>query len=282
MLAKQLAATLAVFAGLTLAGSARAEDDVIRLNLSGSSATTRTLEATDDDLVANVLDVARYGYRGGYRGYHGGYRGYYGGYRGYYGGYRGYYGGYRGYYAGYRGFYGYPRYYGYYRGFYGYPRYYGGYYGYYGPRVFVGVGGIGVGVGVGYGYGYPGYYPVGYGGYGYADGYSPYTGTRRVIVTSGPTVLTPPTPVPEPIPVTPDVDRGTFPYDGGPTNPVPVPDTTGGGARELLTMALKPTVIPYREVEKLDRLVSQPASEKTGKWTYPAYGELPRRTAKDR
>jgi hypothetical protein len=63
----------------------------------------------------------------------------------------------------------------------------------------------------------------------------------------------------------------TYPYDGGPRTPVPMPraDDSETGVPRLQT--------PARE-----RVVSTPAG--TGKWAYPAYGEAPRRTqfAQDR
>jgi len=277
MLSKHLAYGLALAAGLALSSTASAADDVIRLALpSSQSSDTLTLGATSDDLDAGVIDVARYyggGYRGGYRGgYYGGYRGgSYGGYRGYgYAGYRGgYYGGYRGYYGGYRG------YYGGYRGY--YRPYYSGYYGY------------------GYSsYGYSS--PYYYGGYGYygcsltdfdtADLYP--VCSRRVIVQVTPSypvrpsyqvqpsqeVLPNPSPVPQQQLPPPD-DDGTYPYDGGPKSPVPMPPQSFDDAR--------PTQIPHGKLQRGETLVSlnpKQAQEKTsssGKWNYPAYGEKPTR-----
>lgn len=169
------------------------------------------------------------GYHGG--GYHGGYHG--GGYHGggvYNGGYRGgYYN--HGWYGGYRG--------------YGYPGF--GY-------------GLGLGLGLGYGLGY-GYGGSGYGGYGpsldYGAGYpydgvypdpmypgnppppvSPYNGYRR--------------PVPAPLSVPAD-PNATFPYDGGPLNPVPLP---------------QPRMEPPAPLQKL----SEPPPNRAG-LTFTAYGE---------
>jgi hypothetical protein len=181
----------------------------------------------------------RYCYRGGF--YGGSRGGFYGGSRGgFYGGYRGaYYGGYRGlYYGGYRGLY-YPRYYSryLYPGFYGY---YPSYYGYY-PSVY---------------YSYPIYtYPV--------VAYSYPTTLTTVIPTmpsAQPTLSTSPRPQAE-SPATP----GTFPYDGGPRAPVPVP-------RGEETM----TQVPKRPMLLEDLAVSTSAG--VGKWNYPAYGEKPTRT----
>jgi hypothetical protein len=82
MLLKQLAASLGALAGLLLAGTARAEEDTIRLKLTDSSAATKTLQGSDADLDADLIAVARgFGGRGfGGRGF-GGFRGI-GGFRG--------------------------------------------------------------------------------------------------------------------------------------------------------------------------------------------------------
>jgi len=286
---------------LALAGTASAADDVIRLALPNKSADVLTLGATASDLDADVLNVARYGggYRGGsvgYRGgYYGGYRGgsvgyrggYYGGYRGGYVGYRGgYYGGYRGgYYGGYRGYYGGYRYgYGY-RG-YGYGGYYPSYgyayypsYSYYYPS---------------YSYYYPSYsysYPDYSYGYGSDDSsYYPSSLSSRVVIVrpsapvtsypqpqpqAQPRLETLPNPSPSPAPQQmPRADEDTFPYDGGPKNPVPVPQSSEDA---------RPTVIPYRTLRPKETLVSlKPKGEEktSGKWNYPAYGEKPTRGSK--
>jgi hypothetical protein len=126
------------------------------------------------------------------RGWHG-YRGYYGGYRGYYGGY---YGGYRGYYGGY---------YGFYRPY--YPRYYASYY--YPPVV---------------------YQPSCYTPYYSNSYYYPIAGQPAPTVTMQASYYAPapassqPTPgqrFSEPIPA--PGGNGTFPYDGGPRSPIPMP-----------------------------------------------------------
>jgi len=313
MLSKQLAYGLALTAALALSSTASAADDVIRLALPNSqSSDTRTLGATPDDLDVDTLDVARhYGYHGGY---HGGYRGgYYGGYRGgYYGGYRGgYYGGYRGYYGGYRGYgyssYGYSSYYpsysygySYYPSYsygYSYPAYsYGysyGYGSYYRPRYYGG-----------YGYGYRGGYYGGYRGYRRIsddeDDAEVYPiCSRRVIVQQAPVYQAPPSyqaqpsyqvqpsyrvqpsqqtlpaPTPAPQQMPQADDEGTYPYDGGPKNPVPMPSYDDA----------KPTQVPYRQLQRGETLVSlkpkQAEEKKTssaGKWNYPAYGEKPTRS----
>jgi len=209
-------------------------DDTYRLNIvpGGNTGTIQSgYSLADDD--ADVLDVY---WRGGY-GY-GGYRGYYGGSRGYYGGYRGYYGGY----GGYRG-------YGY--GGYGY-RGYGYGYGGYGYR--------------GYGYGYSGYR----GSYG---GYRGYWGIADSATPSGQDyclILPPEKAAPTGVQAYPGANQPTMPYelpglneqpktfryDGGPANPVPMPNETPSKGQ--------PAPVD-------GKLVSQPA-----KLAYPAYGEAPR------
>jgi hypothetical protein len=286
MLSKRLAFGLALGVGLALAGTASAADDVIRLALPNKSADVLTLGATASDLDADVLNVAR-GY-GGYRGGYGGYRGGYGGYRGGYAGYRGGYAGYRGgYYGGYRG--GYRGGYGGYRygGYYGYGGYryrgygYGGYYPYYGYAYYPS-----------YSYYYPSYSyyspgysydPYSYGDYqGIADNgvvvrpsaSVPYYSQSRTY-NSQPRLETLPNPYPSPAPQQmPRADEGTFPYDGGPKDPVPMPQSSE---------EVKPTVIPYGKLYPNETLVSlkPKAEEKTsGKWNYPAYGEKPTRGSK--
>src|SRR5579883_2108532 len=199
---------LALGAALAACGAASAGDrDTMQLG-GGTASTTMTLggkgtaakAATEDTELMRHAGGFHGGFHGGYHGYHGwgggwgGYRGYYGGY---YGGYRGYYGGfYRPYYYG--GFYR-PYYGGFYRGF--YPYYgYGGY-----------------GYGLGYGLGYGGY---GYGGYGYGCGTGFYLGISSSSTVITPAVTSSSTP-PMAQPTTPP--NGTFPYDGGPSNPVPLP-----------------------------------------------------------
>jgi hypothetical protein len=266
MLSKHLAYGLAMAAGLALTSAARAgDDDVIRLAPPNSSGDVRTLGATADDLATENLEAYYRGGYGGYRGGYGGYRGgYYGGYRGgYYAGYRGgYYGGYRGYYGGYRGYYGGYR--PYYSSYY-YRPYYGGYYGGYG------------------GYGYGGYYssyPLYYGG-GYcisdvgAVGVYPIYSQRSVVVGQSATYSVEPQPqpltqqYPTPLPQMPRADEGgTFPYDGGPKAPVPVPQTSED-ARPMLAPRFRPQA--EETVVSLKPTLAQ--EKKSGKWNFPAYGE---------
>jgi len=253
MQARFRAAGALTLAGLLLVSSARA-GDTYRLSIPGSaSAPTLNLKATPADLEAETLPTF---HRGGFRG------GYYGGFRGgYYGGFRGgYYGGYRGgYYGGFRGYY--PRYSG---GFYGgyYPRYYGGYYGGYG------------------GYGYPvysSYYLAtpGYYGSSYYQSYA-YPAPCVVPMSSGTVIQSAPQTMPRTLDTAPQTmptipapnGGGTYPYDGGPKDPIPAPQPD-----EVLTRALPriPTQMDTLEVSV------KPAQEK-GKWVYPAYGESARRT----
>jgi len=247
-----LAAGLMTLAG---SGSARAND------------TVRLLDNTDRDRAADVdgdTDTHLVYRRGGF-GYGGGYgRGFgYGGYgRGFgYGGYG------RGFYGGYGRGYGY----GYGRGFYG---------SYYRPFISIGIGGYGYG---GYGYGgyyqpyygvssyssyyypsyyssyYPGYYS--YPSYSYAPIYAPCSTTVTEVTTAPQVVtVTPSTPsysvapstsysqIPAPRVLAPAGD-GTFPYDGGPRNPLPMPGPDGDA---------NPMSAPRKTVPLDGRLVSLP------------------------
>jgi hypothetical protein len=274
VLSKPLAYGLALAAGLALASAARA-DDVIRLafpdSKQPSSNDVITLKGTLNDLNADTLEARYGGYRGGYGGYRGGY---YGGYRGgYYGGYRG------GYYAGY----------GYRGGYYGGYGYRGGYYG----GGYGGYGGYGGGY---YGGGYGGYYAVpyyggyGYGGYGYY-GCSDVVGadlypvcSRTVVVQPATTYyyVVPPAQVQvrpqlqtQPVPVMPKADDGTFPYDGGPKSPVPMPQTLESARPTLVPPQARPqsgeTLVSLPAPKLIE--AKRPEAKQTGKWNYPAYGE---------
>jgi hypothetical protein len=262
MLAKQWAIGLAAVAFLALASPAQASD-TIKLKLPGQpSSDTLDLKATDDDLSDEFLD-ARY-YRGG--GFRGGYGG--GFYRGGYGGYRG------GISYGYRG------------GYYGGIGYRGGYSGggYYGGYARFGYGGCGY-----YGYSYPSYYS-GYSCYSpgcytydYISPCSSVTVLPPVTVRVGPsyslrpapsTVL-PGTPGPAPVLPLPKEDStapGTFNYDGGPKELVPMPKGEDGA----MTLPRKPAVAVERVVS-----LTQSNAKSSNKWSYPAYGEsATRNTAK--
>jgi len=268
---RTLAAGLALVAGLTLTPSTRA-GDTFRLDMPGPARTT-TLDLKGADDGADT--VATSWYRGGFRGgfYYGGYRGAYGGYRGgYYGGYRG------GYYGGYhRPFYG-----SYYRPFYG-AGYYGGYRSFY-PRAYYG----------GFGY-YPGYYSS-Y-SYAYPYYYAPCSlpstiPTMPPVVTLqatpsvtesdySPSLTTPGTVIPPASGIlpAPKADSGTFPYDGGPKEAVPMPRIDDDGP------TLKPSTTIRPADERLVSFLQPDISAQTagaapkGKWAYPAYGEQPRRTS---
>ncbi|MFN4260629.1 MAG: hypothetical protein ACK4RK_15140 [Gemmataceae bacterium] len=156
------------------------------------------------------------------------------GWRGYY---RPYY--YRPYYGGY-----YPRYYSYYR-----PYYYGGFsYGYsYYPRYYYAPGG---------------YY---YGGWGY------YRLSGDADICAGPAVVYEYPPITTPAqpqqpaapPPNSSPNNGTFQYDGGPSNPVPMPKTNPA------TNPVPTILVPLEG--KLVSLPARPAAQPT--YVYPAYGE---------
>lgn len=223
-------------------------DDTVRLGLN-SSAPTLTLGGGKDADIIDVHGHGGFGHFGGYGGYRGGYYGGYGGYRSYYGG--GYGGGYGSYY---------PRYYGGYSSYY-YPRSYGGYSSYYSyPRYYGGYGAYGS------------YYPSYYGSYGAYGGYysrpsfyfgisSGNCGANIVTLPLQPNSsaqVVPSNPVPATPPATKD---GTYPYDGGPDRPVPMPKVEPEG-----------TQFPKQTVPAEGRPVSLPAKSK---YVFPAYGEQP-------
>jgi hypothetical protein len=211
---------LAAGALLAVSGLANAGDTQL---LAGGPAGSTTMTLGGKGTISQAAtedNELTHGYRG-YYGWHGGY-----GYRGYYGGYRGYYRPYVGHY-GYRGYYG-----GYYRPAYYYrPYYYSNYY--YRP------------------YYYPSYY------YGYSPGI--YIGISGDASTTAPAVnlgntFTPPMTQP-----TPPSD-GTFQYDGGPSNPVPLPK-----AEPQQTPPTGATTIPISGKPGI--------SPATTPYKYKAYGE---------
>jgi hypothetical protein len=301
MFSKQLAYGLALAAGLALTSSARADDDVIRLAQTRSSSDdTWTLGGTRADLEADTIATGRGGFHGG--GFHGsgfhggGFRGGFhgGGFRGFHTGFRGFHTGFRGFHTGFRGFHR-----GFYGGFYR-PWFYGASYywpyysSYYWPSYYAGYGSGFGGYG---GYGYGGYYSPYYGGYGYggycgisdnggADTYA--ICSRRSVgvyyYSSAPQVYQyqypryqQPSVQPQAPQLMPRADE-TFPYDGGPKTPIPMPQES------LQPEDARPTVIPYSKLAPGEKLVSlqpkekSPSQEKkTGKWNYPAYGEQPTR-----
>jgi hypothetical protein len=270
MLGTRSVAGLAVVLGLCAPTSALWAGDTFRLDMPGRTPAaaprpddTRTLDVRSTDTDSDLFDVA-------YRGYSG-YRG--GAYRGYRGVYVG----------GHRGFGYYPRFYGhgFYRPFF-YPRFYT--YRYYAPFVYPRL------------YTWSSYY------YYPAPLYvnpcvlpatvpamppamtlqiNPASSPEsRLVVPPGTTV--PPgtgTPLPRPLPPEtlpkPKPSDGTFPYDGGPRDPVPTPPIEEGPSQAVPSFVIRPA----------DRLVSlsesRPASG-TGKWTFPAYGEEARRAPKSK
>lgn len=261
-----LAGLMAAVGVLTWTGASRGGDTV---RLSGRD-NAPTQQLVDDGQGAENVRTW-YGGWGGYRGFGwGGYRGF--GWGGYGGGfYRPFYGG-----LGYGGL-GYGRLgfggMGLYRPYYGFGLGYGG----------LGFGGLG---GYGFGYRYGGFYPgfgMGYGGFfGPCAGASAsvYSLTMPSGVVGAPLSNTPlpSNPLPNaPLPGAPQpraVDavapqapaEGTFPYDGGPQNVVPAPQDT------------PPTrAAPQRTVPMEGRAVSLPKT--SPKWSYPAYGQMARRTA---
>jgi hypothetical protein len=266
-----LAGVAALFAGAQVA---RAADDVIPLRGAGSSSAATITLGYDGKADTELARYARGGYGGyrgghygGYGGYRGGHYGGYGGYRGaYYGGYRGgHYGGYRGYYAGYGGYRGY--YGGYYRPYYygnygGYYPYYSSYYyspSYYYSTPYYDYGYYGCNTGVVaapsvYAYQQP-YYPSvqPYGVQGQV--YGNYNGYSGVPQQNG---VTQPMP-----PVQPPNGNGTFPYDGGPNNPVPMPRQDATPAKSA---PQAPTTL------RLVSAPSQPVRPAT-QFSFQAYGE---------
>ncbi len=207
--------------------------------------TTRALSLKGDDTDAKTLAVhgwGGYGYRGygwggyGYRSY--GWGGY--GYRGYgWGGY-GYGGFYRPYYAG--------------LGF-GYPYSYG--YNYYSAP---------------FAYNYPSYYYSAPLLYSYPS-YSYYSAPYYCPI--GSTFSTLPAVTLSIRPSRTTLEGGeTFPYDGDPRSPVPMPKAESDPTD-------MPRIRPSPAVRGSARVVSLPGPEATtGKWAYPAYGEMPRRTGR--
>jgi hypothetical protein len=249
MLCKSLTAGLVGLAGLLAwSGLARA-DDTVRLNLT-DNVPAKTLAQGGEDADTVAVAWRGGGYRGGvaYRGV--AYRG--GGYRGV--AYRGGYAWRGGWNGGWRAGYGWRPGWGY---GWGRPYWYGARYGgwpywYNRPYVSIGVGSYPVYYQPYY-YSSPVYYSVPAVTMPYATG----------VPVEGPSTLPPPvlqTPGPS----------GTYPYDGGPRAPVPLPKTI-----EPAPAAVPRTPKPTVPLE--GRRVSLPKQET--KWAYPAYGEQPRQTS---
>lgn len=270
MRGKGFAAGLLAVAGILGWSGASRGQDTIRLNMVDQAPTKNLV---DDGSGADTIRTWHRGFGGfgGYRGFgFGGYRGFgWGGYRGFgWGGYRGFGGlGYGGFYRPYYGFgLGYGRFgYGLGLGGLGYGRFgYG-----------LGLGGLGYGLGFGglgfgglggYGLGYGGFYPgfgIGYGGL-----WGPCAGANASVYTLNMPMANFGTPLPgAPAPQQAPAD-GTFPYDGGPSNPVPKAKDTPPTSNP-----------PQRSVPLEGRSVSLPKA--APKWSFPAYGETARRTTPD-
>lgn len=119
-------------------------------------------------------------------------------------------------------------------------------------------------------------YGLGYGGFGYGIGYGGLFGPCAGAGASVYTLNVPPVTVGSPLPgsaqprsnSTPPrplpSDDGTYPYDGGPQQAVPSPTDTPSSAPAP------------RSVPRDGRSVSLPRAKP--KWSYPAYGEIARRT----
>jgi len=264
MIGTRIIAGLLLAAGLFVPALSARPGDTFRLDLPGPDRTANAAPAGPDQNDKDLYTVGYrgvhggfYGYRGGYvgyRGYYAGYRGGYAGYRGSYGGYHGGYHGYHGHYAGYRGYYGYA-----------YPRYYGGYYGYPYARAYYGAPSV---------YYYPPLVADPCVLSGSITTLAPAITLRinpapavqgRIIQTPGAPLPPPMTPAPGPGPA-----AGTYPYDGGPLDPVPMPKLD-----EAPMDAPTPIIRPDPRVVSAVIAVS----EGKGKWAYPAYGEAPRRTS---
>lgn len=222
----------------------------------GDAADLMTLAIRSNDVDDDDTELVRYGYRGGwgggYRGWGGGYRGWGGGYRGWGGGWGGY--GYRGWgWGGYRGWgwggYGYRGWgWGGYRGW-GWGNYYGwggyyrpwSYYSYYSPYCY---------------YSPYYYYPQVY----YPSAISYYYDTPGLSDLS----IRPRNLMPEDAGQQHSPD-GTYPYDGGPKNPAPMPNNAPP----------KPMKQPERTVPLEGKVVSLPPvyTPERPQYSYPAYGE---------
>jgi hypothetical protein len=115
-----------------------------------------------------------------------------------------------------------------------------------------------------YGFGYGGFYPgfgIGYGGL-----WGPCAGASASVYSLNLPMATIGTPLPgAAAPVPQQAPNGdTFPYDGGPSNPVPK-------AKDVPPASDAPRSVPLE-----GRSVSLPKA--APKWSFPAYGETARRT----
>jgi hypothetical protein len=238
---KLWAAAALVAVGLPVGPPARA-GDLFRLALRDNDAPAQTLVLKGD---AETVAVAHHGSFGHHVGHHGSVS-HHVAHHGSFGHHVGH--------VGHHGFYGHHAFYRY------WPRY-----------------GYGLGYGYGYDYGYPSYYypPVYYYSlpycypaslgvetYSLPEGNVNYSITRPGAPAAGGEVLPPPEP-----------RDGTYPYDGGPANPVPMPKADPGPTSA-------PRHFPNAPLDEIK--VSRPSDYKVkepakGKFAYPAYGEEPRR-----
>lgn len=252
----RIAAALCAAGLLTLAGSTAvwAQSDTLRL---GTSSSGTVSGGTDTELVA---------YRGGHGHYHGGFGSYRGGYGHYHGGYGYYRGGYGHYYGGYAHYRPYWNNYAYYSPYYYRPYYYRPalYFNYYQP----------------YYYAAPAYY---YEISGQTDvpttlaqmpaQVQPSTSQYRP-TTARPQLL----PMPATLPQQPGGIQ-TFPYDGGPQTPLPMPQIDpASGPRPTVPLQGKLVSLPLETTGGTTPLFTvslgtsaQPAP--SPRYTYPAYGE---------
>jgi hypothetical protein len=224
-------------------------DDTVRLGGTMDDAKTVTLgyDGQSDTMLMRGVHGGGFrggfggGFRGGFVGFRGGFGG---GFRGGFVGFRGgYYGGYRGgFYGGYGGFY----------GGYGYWPYYAAYTPYYFPPPVC----------------YPTpvytYYPVG--------------GDVTVVQAAKiyrPTYVAPdreslPQPYGPPSGPMP-FSNGTYPYDGGPANPIPLPR---GADQAPMGQPVAPKIAPPTDGRLVSLPTAQPATSAANSgFAYPAYGE---------
>jgi hypothetical protein len=269
MRGKWFAAGLVAAAGIVVwAVPSRAGDgDTLRLNMTGD---TPTQNLVDDGSGAETIKTWHRGFGGfgGFRGF-GGFGGFRPGFVGFRPGFVGFRPGFGGFRPGFGGFGFRPFYGGFYR------PYYGGFglggFGYGG----FGYGGLGYyGLG-GYGYGYPGYYGGFYGPCAGVSG-TVYTLSLPAGITVSPSYSLPPAGSVTPSTPAPTMPRddGTYPYDGGPKNPVPMPKEAPAPSG---SPGGTPTKVLPRSVPLEGRSVSLPRP--ATQWTYPAYGEQARRTS---
>lgn len=233
MRGKRFTVALLAAAGVLAWSGASRGGDTVRLKRGANTPTRRLVE---DGRGADTVRAWHRGFGWGWGGYRGfGWGGFYRPYFGGLGFYRPYYG--LGFYRPYLGL-------GLYRPYYGF--------------------------GLGYGLRYGGFYPsfsFGWGGF-----FGPCAGTSAGVFTlklpaaprgTSPPALAQPRAVDPPPRKKPNGD--TFPYDGGPTNPVPKPKDTPPSSTT-------PRSVP---LEGLSVALPKAAT----KWTYPAYGETARRIA---